>query len=84
MNKNFKCRDFTKYNLAFRLGCCDENRQMASEDVNLLEETNGTEYLEYSEQQCKTRINPETRNISCSNDASFYLVIKGNFRSDYE
>ncbi|KXJ06675.1 Uncharacterized protein KIAA1958 [Exaiptasia diaphana] len=47
----------------FGLRACDEHRQMKWGDVQLKTDTDGTEYLEYSERQTKTRTGEDPRNI---------------------
>ena len=47
----------------FGLRGCDEHRQMTWEDVQLIRDVDGTEYLEYSERQIDTRTAMEIRNI---------------------
>ena len=42
---------------------CDERCQMRWSDVKILRDADGTEYLEYSERQTKTRNGEEPRNI---------------------
>ena len=50
----------------FGLRGCEEHRQMTWGDVQLHMEADGTEYLEYSERQTKTRTAAELRNFrSC-------------------
>ena len=50
----------------FGLRGCEEHRQMTWDDVQLQMEADGTEYLEYSERQTKTRTGAEPRNVrSC-------------------
>jgi len=47
----------------FRLRGCDEHRHMKWRDIQLLTDVNGTECLEYSERQTKTRTGAEPRNV---------------------
>ena len=47
----------------FGLRGCDEHRQMTWEDIQLIRDVDGTEYLEYSERQTDTRTAMEIRNI---------------------
>ena len=47
----------------FALRGCGDHRQMAWGDVKLLEETDRTEYLEYTEWQTESRSGAEPRNI---------------------
>ena len=50
----------------FGLRGCEEHRQMTWGDVQLHMEADGTEYLEYSGRQAKTRTGAEPRNVrSC-------------------
>ena len=47
----------------FGLRSCDEHQQMTLGDVQLIRNEDGTEYVEYSERQSKTRTGVELRNI---------------------
>ena len=47
----------------FGLRGCQEQRDMAWGDVKLEQEADGTEYLEYTERQTKTRMGAEPRNV---------------------
>ena len=47
----------------FGLRGCQEHRDMAWGDVKLEQEADGTEYLEYTERQTKTRTGGEPRNV---------------------
>ena len=47
----------------FGLRGCKEHRQMTWGDVQLHMEADGTEYLEYSERQTKTRTGAKPRNV---------------------
>ncbi|XP_028417951.1 zinc finger MYM-type protein 2-like [Dendronephthya gigantea] len=57
--------------LHFGLRGCDEHRQMCWGDVKLITAADGTEYLEYSERQTKTRTGAEPRNIRAVKPKAF-------------
>ena len=47
----------------FGLRGCEEHRQMTWGDVKVAQETDGSDYLEYTERQTKTKSETEPRNI---------------------
>ena len=55
----------------FGLRGCEERRQMTWGDVQLHMEADGTEYLEYSERQTKTRTGAEPRNVRAVKPKAF-------------
>ena len=55
----------------FGLRGCDEHRKMKWGDVQLKTDTDGTEYLEYSERQTKTRSGEDPRNIRAVKPKAF-------------
>ena len=55
----------------FGLRGCEEHRQMTWGDVQLHMEADGTEYLEYSERQTKTRTGAEPRNVRAVKPKAF-------------
>ena len=55
----------------FGLRGCEEYRQMTWGDVQLHMEADGTEYLEYSERQTKTRTGAEPRNVTAVKPKAF-------------
>ena len=55
----------------FGLRSCEEHRQMTWGDMQLHMEADGTEYLEYSEGQTKTRAGAEPRNVRAVKTKAF-------------
>ena len=55
----------------FGLRGCKEHRQMTWGDVELHMQADGTEYLEYSERQTKTRTGAEPRNVRAVKPKAF-------------
>ena len=55
----------------FGLRGCEEHRQMTWGNVQLHMEADGTEYLEYSECQTKTRMGAEPRNVRAVKPKAF-------------
>ena len=55
----------------FGLRGCEEQRQMTWGDMQLYMEADGTEYLEYSQRQTKTRTGAEPRNVRAVKTKAF-------------